>query len=564
MTTLRFHLPLALGIALAAPLTAQAPMTAVDSARHALSRLAYGATPGEIDSIAQDGVLKWVDRQLAVSDLHDPALRPVEAQADVLRCSSADLDEMLQNNQKRNAAARAEPDSSRRQQMLDDIRRDQVGNRRDVGRLDNELPALAIERAVQSDRQLGEILVDFWTNHFNIYINKGQDRAYFADFLEHSIRDHALGRFEDLLIATAESPAMLFYLDNAQSVADGTAQRRGALLAAAKQRGGQRPGLRFNARAGTFPADMAADSSRLATQRAAAARAPRGLNENYARELMELHTLGVDGGYSQADVITVARILTGWSIDRASGSFVFHAQAHDADAKLLFGQKFPAGHGQDEGIRLLRMLANAPATIHHVSAELCARFVADVPPDGCIDDAVHAWTRSHGEIREVMRAIVHSPDFWASANIDNKVKTPLEFVVSALRAVNGTSDSTPRVAQRVAQLGEPLFQHQTPDGYGERQEDWVNSGALLARMNFAVQLASGRMPGTTVDLDHVVDATADHPALVAAIDKAILGGAMSDHTRATILKEIADVPDPRMARALAVGLALGGPEFQKQ
>ncbi|HEY4321076.1 MAG TPA: DUF1800 domain-containing protein [Gemmatimonadales bacterium] len=557
-------LTLIIGIALAAPLPAQAPMTAVDSARHALDRLAYGATPGQIDAIARGGVMKWVDDQLAMPDLHDPSLRPVEAQADVLRFSAADLDQMLQNNQKRAAAAKAEPDSSRRQQMLDDIRRDQVGSRRDLGRLDNEIPALTVARAVQSDRQLGEILADFWTNHFNVYINKGQDRAYFADYLEHSIRDHALGRFEDLLIATAESPAMLFYLDNAQSVADDTGQRRAALLAAAQQRNGARRGLKFAPRAGTFQAELMADSTRLANQSATAARAPRGLNENYARELMELHTLGVDGGYSQQDVITVARILTGWSIDRASGTFLFRAPAHDAGAKLLFGQTFPAGHGQDEGIRLLRLLANAPATIHHVSAELCARFVADVPPDGCIDDAVRAWTQSHGEIRAVMHAIVHSPDFWASANVENKVKTPLEFVASALRAVNGTSDSTPRVAQRVGQLGEPLFQHQTPDGYGEREEDWVNSGALLARMNFAVQLASGRMPGTMVDLDHVVDATTDHPALVTAINQAILGGAMTDHTRTTILKEIADVPDPRMARALAVGLALGGPEFQKQ
>jgi uncharacterized protein (DUF1800 family) len=279
---------------------------------------------------------------------------------------------------------------------------------------------------------------------------------------------------------------------------------------------------------------------------------------------MELHTLGVDGGYTQQDVINVARILTGWGIDRRDASFTFRAAAHDEDAKTVMGQPFDAGHGEDEGVRLLKMLATSPATMHHVSAQLCARFVNDVPPDGCIDDAVQAWKKSGGEIRDVVRAIIRSPDFWASANVQSKVKTPLEFVASAVRAVGGVPDSTPRLAQRVAQLGEPLFQHQTPDGYGERQEDWVNSGALLARMNFAVQLASGRVAGVAVDLDRVVSATDDHAALVTAVDHAILGGAMTAQTRQTILKELADVPDPRAARALAVGLAIGGPEFQRQ
>lgn len=299
-------------------------------------------------------------------------------------------------------------------------------------------------------------------------------------------------------------------------------------------------------------------------RRPAQQRAPRGLNENYARELMELHTLGVDGGYSQQDVIAVARILTGWSIDRQDATFAFHAPAHDAGPKQVMGERFDAGHGEDEGLRLLHLLATAPATMHHVSAELCARFVSDVPTDGCIDDAVRAWKKSDGNIREVVRAIVHSPDFWAATNVQNKVKTPLEFVVSAVRAVNGVPDSTPRLAQQVARLGEPLFQHQTPDGYGEREQDWVNSGALLQRMNFAVQLANGRMPGVSVDLDRVVALTDDHAALIAGIDKSLLSGEMSAHTRATILKELADVPDQRQARALAVGLALGGPEFQRQ
>jgi uncharacterized protein (DUF1800 family) len=357
---------------------------------------------------------------------------------------------------------------------------------------------------------------------------------------------------------------MLFYLDNAESVANGTNARtlqgrgRGG-IAVSPAFGGRR---RFpNPRSGTYPDDPVAMER---AQQAALQRAPRGLNENYARELMELHTLGVDGGYTQQDVISVARILTGWSIDRRTASYIFRDRVHDDQSKVVLDQKFAGGHGEDEGMRLLKLLASNPATMHHVSAQLCSRLVSDVPPDGCIDDAVRAWKKSGGEIREVVRAIIRSPDFWAPFNVQSKVKTPLEFVVSAVRAVDGGPDSTPRLAQRVAQLGEPLFQKQTPDGYGERQEDWVNSGALLARMNFAVQLASGRMPGLAVDLDRVVPITDDHAELVSGVDKAVLGGAMSKQTRLTILKELADVPDPRIARALAVGLAIGGPEFQRQ
>ena len=300
---------------------------------------------------------------------------------------------------------------------------------------------------------------------------------------------------------------MLFYLDNVQSVAPGTDPRA---LAANQGRGGR--GIRVQPvigrggrgvlfpppRAGQYPPIMGNDSATMAQRQKALANAPRGLNENYGRELMELHTLGVDGGYTQRDVIDVAKILTGWGIDRKDAKYQYRDAAHDFEQKIVMGEKYPAGHGEDEGMKLLRQLATAPATMHHVSAQLCQRLVADEAPDGCIDDAVRAWERSNGEIRQVVRAIVHSPDFWAPVNVQSKVKTPLEFVVTAVRAVSGIPDSTPRLAQNVARLGEPLFQKQTPDGYGEKQEDWVNSGALLARMNFAVQLASGRMPGVTV------------------------------------------------------------------
>jgi len=217
----------------------------------------------------------------------------------------------------------------------------------------------------------------------------------------------------------------------------------------------------------------------------------------------------------------------------------------------------------DEGIRLLKLLANHPATMHHVSRKLCQRFVNDDPPDGCVDDAVAAWQRTHGDIREVLRAIFQGPDFWAATNVRTKVKTPLEFVVSAMRAVAAEPDTSPRLAQVVARLGEPLYLHVAPDGYPEREDAWVNSGALLDRMNAAMALAAGKVQGVTVALDSIGSA-ADTETLIGAIDDRILGGTMSQNTKQVLTRQLSGVSDPVQARALAVGLALGGPEFQRQ
>lgn len=527
-------------------LVAQAPMTPRDSARHVLARLGYGPTPGLVDSVARDGVLRWVDRQLGYRDVADPALDATEDAYDVTHVTPADLVQFQARNLAQARAAQAVDDSGARAREAAAFRDQQRTDRRSLQNLIGQLQSLTVVRAVESSHQLDEVLADFWTNHFNVYINKGLDRALFADYLDRTIRPHALGTFGDLLIATAHSPAMLFYLDNAESVAPGSDQRLRAFATL-------RPEARRRA------ANPLPDSVRPGVPQP-----PRGLNENYARELMELHTLGVDGGYTQQDVIAVARVLTGWTIDRRDGTFIFRPLLHDASDKTALGLDFPAGHGEDEGTRLLRLLASAPATMHHVSRELCAHFVNDNPPDGCVDDAVQAWKESGGDIRAVVRAIVHSPDFWAPVNVGSKFKTPLEFVVSAVRAVGGTPDATPRLAQRIGQLGEPLFQKQTPDGYGESEADWANSGALLARWNFAIQLASGRMPGVTIDLDRIVPLTPEHAVLVASVDTAVLGGAMTAHTRDVMLKELEDVSDPTAARAFAVGMALGSPEFQKR
>ena len=503
-------------IAAVSLLAAQVPGASLrtrDSAFHALNRLAYGARPGEADSVAKAGVMRWIDQQLDPDRIPDSRLVEHEREFKILDYDRADLAgryrDAVRERQRMQREAAASGDSMR-------IRG--AAPMREFRELGGELQQLAIVRAALSERQLREVMVDFWTNHFNVFVGKGADRFLLPSYIEETIRPRALGRFEDLLIATAESPAMLFYLDNAQSVVPGSEPPRMR---------------RFN------PDRM-----------------PRGINENYARELLELHTLGVDGGYTQQDVIEVARIFAGWSIERPElgAGFVFHDWAHDRGTKHVFGMTFH-DDGKGEGIRLLKYLAMQHATMHHVSAKLCARFVADEPPDGCVDAAVAAWQQTHGDIRAVLRAIFTSPDFWAPQAVRAKVKTPFEFVVSAIRAAGIDPDTSPKLAQLVARLGEPLYQQPAPTGYAETEAHWVNSGALLARMNAAMLIAKQCSSIPIFD---------DHSQLVDSIDAKLLGGTMSAHTKSVILEQLTDITDPEQARVMAVGLALGGPDFQRQ
>jgi uncharacterized protein (DUF1800 family) len=538
-------------LALAPPLhaaeSAPGALSARDSALHVLERFAYGPLPGQVERVAQEGALAWLEAQLG-RDGRDPALAAREAGYEALTLDSEDWarrfaavrravrerraaarDSMMAvSRDAPDAASTTEPGTVPGTRALRGDRPPRIPEMMEARHLLDQVRGLAVLRAVTSDAQVREVMADFWFNHFNVFLGKGADRFLLPTYVEQVIRPHALGRFRDLLIATAHSPALLFYLDNVQSVAPADARANPGLPAANPRR--------------------------------------RGINENYARELLELHTLGVDGGYTQHDVIEVARILTGWSMEPPDrgGGFVFRPRVHDYGEKTVLGVRFPAGHGEDEGLRLLEMLARHPATIRHVCRKLCARFVSDDPPDGCVDLAVAAWERSDGDVREVLRAIARAPEFWSAAARGSKVKTPLEFVVSAARAVRADPDATPGLANAAARLGQPLYMQPSPAGYPERQEEWVNSGALLGRMNFAVALAAGRQPGAAVDLDAVVPADGDSGALVDAVNDRVLGGAMTANTRRVILEEIADLPDGRDARALAVGLALGSPEFQKQ
>src|SRR5437870_793099 len=525
-----------------------APLTPQDSALHVRDRLSYGPRPGEIERVARAGVLRWIAAQLAPDQIDDDIVARREREFDILKYDRGDLARLYAEVQ------RARQERKRMGDTAADKPDDSpvaVKGRRFAA----QVQQLAVVRAALSERQLYEVMVDFWTNHFNVYFAKGADRFLTPDYVEHTIRPHAMGKFADLLIATAKSPAMLFYLDNWESVAPGATPP-------AATRMGVRPF--FGRRPLLFAPP--GDPARMDSLRPrAAARQAKGLNENYARELLELHTLGVDGGYTQQDVIAVARIFTGWSIGRPqqSGAFEFHGWAHDRREKQVLGVNFEGGHDMDEGIRLLKLLANHPATMHHVSRKLCQRFVNDDPPDGCVDDAVAAWKGSSGDMREVLRAIFHGPDFWAAENVRAKVKTPLELVVSAARAVAVEPDTSPRLAQVVTRLGEPLYLHVAPDGDPAREAAWVNSGALLDRMNAAVALASGKLPGVTVALDSIVSA-GDADQLIGVVNEKILGGTMSENTKQVLRRELAGIGDPAQARALAVGLAIGGPEFQKQ
>ncbi len=534
------------GISSLAPLPVPAasfPAPDSSAVLHLLDRLAFGPRPGDIAHVQAVGIGGWLEEQLNPARVGDAAGRAALAP---------------------HAAALADPGRlyraytpGRGARADTALRRRMQAGARDLGQ---HVMMSALARHIASDRQLLEVMTDFWTNHFNVFMGKEADRFLTADFVEHAIRDHALGRFEDLLVATAEHPAMLIYLDNAQSVAPGSRPPPRAHA------------VSFVVGRGGFPTmgRPAFPPPRPMPLAPAAPRPANGLNENYARELLELHTLGVDGGYTQADVIAVARILTGWGVSRpqpkGGGRFAFAYRdwAHDDGGKEVLGVRFPPGGGMKEGLQLLHLLAEHPATARHVSEELCARFVADTPPDGCVDAAVAAWQRSDGDIRAVLVAIVASDDFWAAADRGACFKTPLEFVASAVRVLGAEPDTSARLLGALQQLGEPPFMRLTPDGYPEAAAEWLNSGALLTRMNLALALASGRMPGVKMDLDALIPPTGDDDELVRRVDAVVLGGQGSEHTLQVIRQQVADLRDPAAARTMAVALALGSPDFQKR
>lgn len=523
-------------------------------ARHALNRLAYGPRPGEVERVMALGVDRWIEQQLNPESIADTQLDERLAGDPSLDLTTDDLAEMfIREQRERQRRQRARADTSAAAMALEPRQPFRSELRRATARLQQ----LAVTRAVLSERQLYEVMVDFWTNHFNVFLGKGALRYLTADYIRNVIRPNALGRFEDLLVATAQSPAMMFYLDNAQSIAPGS---RPPELAEAERRL-----ERIRRRRRSRTDDRIGQMERRLTE--ARGRLPRGLNENYARELLELHTLGVDGGYTQDDIIEVARVFTGWSIARPARrgtAFAFNAWAHDGGAKTVLGREFPAGAAMDEGVALLELLARHPATARHISTKLCTKFVSDDPPQGCIEAGATAWQASDGNIREVVRAVVTSPDFWDPGNRGAKTKTPLEFVVSAVRALGGEPDSTPQLHAIVARLGQPLYLRQPPDGYPETHESWVNAGALLNRLNIALRWSGNRTPGMIYDREQLVPATHDLDQMLASVNATVLSGSASPTTLRIMREQAALARDPQQRRSMLIAYALGSPEFQRQ
>ena len=500
---------------------------------HALSRLTYGARPGDVERVRALGLSAWIDRQLRPRTIDDSATERALGELTTLRMS---IHELLREYPRPDPRLRAQIANGEmsRQEMLERY----PIEKRPV-RIADELRAAKVLRAVNSERQLEEVMVEFWFNHFNVFAGKGDVRWYVSAYEREAIRPYAMGKFPDLVRATAHHPAMLFYLDNWLSA---------------------KPDYRIQA---------GPNRGRLA-----------GLNENYARELMELHTLGVDGGYTQKDVTEVARAFTGWTIDRprTDAHFIFRPGMHDTGEKIVLGQRIPPGGGREDGERVIELLSRQPATARFVATKLVRRFVSDTPPPALVARVAGSYLHTGGDIPSMLRTIVESPEFMSEDAYRAKIKKPFEFVASAVRAVGGSTDvqGAMALARASAEIGEPLYQAQPPTGYADRGEVWVNAGALLARMNFALGLASGRYPSVSVELPALM-AGADPRSPEAVLDR-LLATLVADQagprTRAVLAAQLNDPqitrlsPDDRGPAntdvAKLAALVIGSPEFQRR
>ena len=415
---------------------------------HALNRLTFGPRPGDVERVRSIGLQAWIDQQLAPSRIDDRALGARLARLDTLALDSRTIQQeysgpAMVERRRRQLAGNREPGARQPNEVL---RKDR--------QVIADIEEAKLLRAVYSERQLEEVLVDFWFNHFNVFAGKGATRNYLNEYERDAVRPHVLGNFRELLGATAKNPAMLFYLDNWLNVAESS------------------PG-------GASPR--------------------RGINENYARELMELHTLGVDGGYTQTDIVNVARAFTGWTIRPREGSgFMFVPALHDRDEKTVLGRTIKAGGGVDDGEQVLDILAAHPATARYVALKLATRFVSDTPPQALVERAAARFTATRGDLREVTRTIITSPEFFAPEAYRAKVKTPLEFVASALRTTGAEIRNAVPLARELREMGMPLYFCQPPTGYDETASTWVSAGALVSRMNFAVELGKNAVRGVTV------------------------------------------------------------------
>jgi uncharacterized protein (DUF1800 family) len=609
-------------------------LSADEAILHALNRLAYGPQPGDIERVRQMGLAKWIDQQLNPNSIDDKAIDARLENYPTLQMSSAQLlAEYPQPKQAEKQAARpAQAEQRRSDTAAATIARDMhssqgeknkgddtgsvsgspaqtapgntdapspmkaasmkrdasseanpptpgAGGKRDLlggdpnavpraiaddskrpQRVVEELAMAKVTRAIYSERQLQQIMDDFWFNHFNVFAGKGEDRWFLTSYERDVIQPHTLGTFKELLTATAKSPAMLFYLDNFLS-ADPRAAERQAAERAMRQQG----------RRGGFGRPRPAQP-----QQQQAKKNVRGLNENYGRELMELHTLGVDGGYTQKDVTEVARCFTGWTIDkpRENAEFKFDERLHDPDPKMVLGKKIHAG-GMRDGEDVIDLLVHHPSTARFISTKLARRFVSDNPPPALVARMAQTFQSSDGDIRAVMKTMIYSPEFWSRDAYRAKIKTPFELVVSTARALGTDVDTPMPLVQWAGRIGEPLFQCQPPTGYADKADTWVNTGALLNRLNYSLALAGNKVRGSRSDVASLLgmDSSTDAKAALDHAVQVFLGGQTAPTTVETLQKQLdnpqivqAKLDDPvkQVDLGVVAGLVLGAPEFQRR
>jgi uncharacterized protein (DUF1800 family) len=592
-------------------------LTVDEAILHAMNRLAYGPRPGDVERVRQMGLAKWIDQQLTPNSIDDKALNARLENLPTLSMSSAQLIEeypqpkqaAVQAAKRADAATTASPvppssSAAVGQSVSDNSPEVNIADKASVPvsvktkpsptnpevaanlttpgsgkrnvlsgpdpnavprviaddskkpqRVIEELAMAKVTRAIYSERQLQQVMDDFWFNHFNVYAAKGEDKWYLTSYERDVIQPHTLGKFKDLVTATAESPAMLFYLDNFLSADPNAAQRQAALRAMRQNRG------RFGR-----PPQPQNQQPRKNT---------RGLNENYGRELMELHTLGVEGGYTQKDVTELARCFTGWTIDkpRLNPQFKFDEKLHDPDQKIVLKKKIHAG-GIKDGEQAIELLVRQHSTAKFISTKLARRFVSDNPPAPLVARMAKTFESSDGDIHAVMHTMIYSPEFWSREAYRAKIKTPFELVVSAVRALGADADTAMPLVQWVGRIGEPLYQCQPPTGYADNAEAWVNTGALLNRLNFSLTLAGNKIRGSRADVASLlgVDATEPKVALERAL-QIFLGGQASPTTLETLQKQLdspqvlqAKLDDPvkKVDLGIVTGLVLGAPEFQRR
>jgi uncharacterized protein (DUF1800 family) len=579
---------------------------------HALNRLTYGPRPGDMEMVRQIGLAKWIDQQLNPDSIDDSAMQARLEKYPTLHMSSAKLYSEFPQPQ---VAARKEGVSieeyrkeqqAKQQQVTRQMTAMENGEQKDdsadasmdggvdasgKGKLTKqgynggdpnrsplefyqqlktpqrivvELSMAKIDRAIYSERQLYEEMAAFWFNHFNVFAGKGADRWMLTSYERDTIRPHAMGKFQDLVEATAKSPAMMFYLDNWLNT-DPNAEQR--IAQQRRGRGG------FGGFGGFgMPQQRPGQQQQQQQQQ----KRQFGINENYGRELMELHTLGVDAGYTQQDVVEVAKCFTGWTIRRPQqdGEFFFNPQLHVNGPKYVLGHTINAG-GMNDGFEVIKLLTHDPHTAHHISQQIAQHFVSDNPPASLVDRMTQTFTSTDGDIKSVLHTMFYSPEFWSRDAYAVKIKTPFELVISAARAVGANVDLPLPMMLWTARIGEPLYQCQPPTGYKDTAETWVNTGALLNRLNYSLTLAGNRLRGAHVDIPALVgpEATNNPNGALDRTIKILLNGDVSAQTRSTLEKQLNDpqvieakLDDPikKINVGTVAGLVLGAPEFQRR